>query len=311
MSTAIAHHGAHKPIHFYCSSGGNAGLACVTAATTLQRPATIVVPLSTTPLMIEKLRTLGADVKQEGKHWSEADKYMREQLIANDPDGVYVPPFDHPDVWAGNATLVDEVEKQMSGHGGYDAIVASVGGGGLFSGIMQGLEKHGRLEGGALKRVKAMAVETEGAHSLAYSLEKKELSRLDAITSIATSLGATQVAEKCFEWAQRPEVTSCVLSDAEAAMGAVCFADDERIVVEASCGVSLATVYNDALRKDLFPDIRDEEFRKLNVVIVVCGGSNVTLEMLEKYKQTYAQDEKVAKKFHSRRLAAEGLKKVS
>ncbi|TVY40345.1 Catabolic L-serine/threonine dehydratase [Lachnellula occidentalis] len=311
MCKAIARHGPSHPIHFYCSSGGNAGLACATAAISLQRPATIVVPLSTSPLMISKLRTLGADVKQVGNHWSEADAYMREELIAGDKNGVYVPPFDHVDCWEGNETLVDEVERQMCGYGGYDAIVASVGGGGLFSGIMAGLSRHGRLGGGGLKRVKVMAVETEGAHSLALSLERGELSRLDAITSIATSLGATQVANQAFEWAKRKEVTSCVFSDAEAAMGAVCFADDERIVVEAACGVSLAAAYNDTLRTVLFPDVTDEEFSKINVVIVVCGGSNITLEILEKYKQEYAMDERVVQKFHSRRLASETLKKVS
>jgi L-serine/L-threonine ammonia-lyase len=161
-----------------------------------------------------------------------------------------------------------------------------------------------------LKRIKVMTIETKGADSLALSLEKGVLSRLDAITSIATSLGATQVASKAFEWAQRDEVTSCVFGDAEAAMCAVCFADDERIVVEAACGASLASAYNDALRTLLFPEVSDEEFRELNVVIVVCGGSNVTLEILEKYKQKYAKDERVVKKFHSRRLTLEGLKKV-
>ncbi|TVY20775.1 L-serine dehydratase, partial [Lachnellula arida] len=286
-------------------------LACATAAISLQRPATIVVPLSTSPLMISKLRTLGADVQQVGNHWSESDAYMREELLGGDKDGVYVPPFDHADVWEGNGTLVDEVERQMCGYGGYDAVVASVGGGGLFAGIMAGLSKHGRLEGGGLKGVKVMAVETEGAHSLALSLERGELSRLDAITSIATSLGATQVANQAFEWAKRKEVTSCVFSDAEAAMGAVCFADDERIVVEAACGVSLAVAYNDTLHTVLFPDISDDEFSKLNVVLVVCGGSNITLEILEKYKQEYARDERVVQKFHSRRLASETLKKVS
>lgn len=308
MATVIAKHGPKKPIHFYCASGGNAGLACATAAISLQCPATIVVPRSTSALMIEKLKTLGADVKQVGEHWSEADAYLRTELLGKDKDGIYVPPFDHEDIWVGNATMIDEVEEQMCEYGGYDALVASVGGGGLFAGVMAGLEKHGRLEGGNSKEVKVLAVETKGADSLAHSLEKGELSRLNAITSIATSLGATQVANKAFEWAKRKEVTSCVFSDAEAAMGAVCFADDERIVVEAACGVSLAAVYNDALREILYPEVSDNEFQDLNIVIVVCGGSNVTLEMLQKYKETYSKDERVMMKFHSRRLASEGLK---
>lgn len=292
-----------QPVHFYCSSGGNAGLACVTAAKSLNRPATIVVPMSTSALMVEKLKTRGADVVQHGLHWSEADKYLREELLARDECGVYVPPFDHADLWEGHSSLVDEVEMQMLGVGKeYDGIVCSAGGGGLFCGVMEGLERHGRLRGGSRKEAKVLVMETEGADSLNYSLRSGELKRLDAITSIATSLGATQVARKAFEWGQRPEVTSCVFSDAEAAMACVNFADDERIVVESACGVSIAPAYNDTLHTLLYPELSDEEFAELNIVIVVCGGSNVTLKILEGYREEYERDEKVVTKFHSRRL---------
>jgi L-serine/L-threonine ammonia-lyase len=150
-----------------------------------------------------------------------------------------------------------------------------------------------------------MAMETEGAHSLSHSLKMGELSRLPAITSIATSLGATQVCTRAFELGQRPEVTSCVFRDAEAGMASVCFADDERILVEAACGVSVAPAYNGTLSSILFSELSAEEFSKLNIVIVVCGGSNVTLQMLGEYRQKYANDEMVLKKFHARRLAAE------
>ena len=238
--------------------------------------------------MIEKLKTLGADVVQIGKHWSEADAYLREDLLEKDEDGVYVPPFDHEDVWKGHGTLVEELEEQMLGCGGYDAVVCSVGGGGLLSGVMGGLEKYGRLEGGSGRAVKVMAMETEGADSLATSLKEGKLVKLPAITSIATSLGATQVCRKAFEWGQTKEVTSCVLSDAEAAMGSVFFADDERILVEPACGVSIAPAYNGALSSVLYPELSKEEFGKLNIVIVVCGGSKVTLQILEEYRTEYA-----------------------
>lgn len=260
--------------------------------------------------MVEKLKTLGADVVQIGAHWSEADSYLREMLLGKDENGVYVPPFDHVDIWAGNGTIVDELELQLQDLGGYDAVICSVGGGGLFSGVMHGLEKHGRLEEGNGKRVKVMAMETEGADSLAQSLKKGGLVRLPAITSIATSLGAAQVCEKAFEWGQRKEVTSCVFSDAEAGMGSVCFADDERILVEAACGVSVAPAYNGTLSSLLFPELSPDDFSKLNIVIIVCGGSNVTLQMLDGYRTKYAKDKTVSKKFHRMRLEAERNNRV-
>ena len=75
--------------------------------------------------------------------------------------------------------------------------------------------------------------------------------------------------------------------------------------VEPACGVSIAPAYNGTLPTLLFPELSEVEFSKLNVVIVVCGGSKVTLEILEDYKKTYGDDARVVKNFHARRLASE------
>lgn len=137
---------------------------------------------------------------------------------------------------------------------------------------MQGLDAH------RLGRTKVVAVETKGADSLALALEKGELATLPAIKSIATSLGARTVAANAFKYAQRESVKSVVLSDEGAIEGCVRFADDERIMVEPACGVSLALCYGGRLKKVL-PDLAEES----KVVIVVCGGSNISVDMLAKW----------------------------
>ncbi|KAG8533204.1 uncharacterized protein KY384_001987 [Bacidia gigantensis] len=266
--------------HFYSSSGGNAGLACVTAAQSLGRPATVVVPTSTTSLMIARIKTAGAqEVLQHGDSWREADEYLREVVMpagrARGEDAVYVPPFDHKDVWDGNATLIEELYEQP------DAIVCSVGGGGLFSGVQLGLERR------RWDDTQVIAVETEGAASLARSLEAGKLTTLNEITSIATSLGAKEVAPKAFELAQRPNVRSMVLSEAEAAMGCWRLADDERTIVEPACGVNVALCYDGRLKRSM-PWLTKES----KVVIILCGGSNITLETLLEYKCVYGDVEK-------------------
>ena len=264
-------------VHFYSSSGGNAGLACVTAARSLDRPATVVVPTSTKPMMIAKIRTAGASrVVQHGNSWAEADKFLREEVLADDPYGVYVPPFDHDDVRFGASTIVEELEERP------DAIVCSVGGGGLFSGIQLGLEARGWGD------VSILAMETEGAESLSMSLKEGELVTLPAITSIATSLGAKRVAQKTFDLGKRRNVRSVVLSDAEAAMGCWRLADDERLIVEPACGVSLAVCYDGRL-KQLLPKLTNES----KIVVIVCGGSDITLDMLMDYRKKYVDIERM------------------
>lgn len=151
----------------------------------------------------------------------------------------------------------------------------------MFSGVVMGLEKRW---GGD---VDVLAMETKGAESLAKSLEKGELVTLPAITSIATSLGAVRVATKAFELGQRPNVRSVVLDDAEAAMGCWRLADDERLLVEPACGLSIAVCYDGRL-KALLPRLTTAS----KVVIVVCGGSDVTLERLVEYREWYGYVER-------------------
>lgn len=256
----------------------------------------MVVPESTTELMKNKIRVAGGHVITCGASWKEADDYIRE-LLEVDDQGVYCAPFDDPAIWEGNATLIGEIVEDLDG--APDAIIASVGGGGLFCGIQMGLEDRGLLN------VPVLAVETEGAASLNASLQAGELVTLPAITSIATSLGARQVAPQAFELATRPNVKSLVLSDAQAAMACCKLMDDEKIAVEAACGVSAAAIYYGLLRKvipDLSPDSR--------VVLVVCGGmshyphntletcslrtnilpgSNISADMLVDYRKKYGQ----------------------
>ena len=273
-----------KPIHFYSSSGGNAGLACVTAARSLDYPATVVVPDSTKPLMIAKLRALGAtDVIQIGDSWQQADDHLRHSILPSlqDETGIYVPPFDHEQIWEGVSTLVSELQSQLPPFGGGDkpdAIICSVGGGGLFSGVMLGLDRAG------WSNVPVLATETIGADSLSQSLKAGKLVTLPGITSIATSLGAVRVAERAFEYGQRPNVTSVVLEDAEAAMGQWRLADDERMLVDTACSVSVAPCYDGRLKK-LLPWLKPDS----RVVIVVCGGSAVTVEEVMHYKEVYGK----------------------
>jgi L-serine/L-threonine ammonia-lyase len=231
--------------------------------------------------VVGKLRALGAVVLQVGETWAHADKYLREEVLVRDANGVYVPPFDHQDLWDGASLIVDELEEQMEGAGGYDAVVCSVGGGGLMCGIVEGLERLGKAE------VKVVATETDGAASLARSLEEGKHVTLPGITSIATSLGAVRVADRTYELGKKDMVRSAVFTDAEAAISCVWFADDERILVEAGCGVNVAACYTGRLREVLGNGMSDAEWSRMRAVIVVCGGSNVTLEILEDWREKY------------------------
>lgn len=277
-------------MHYFSSSGGNAGLACVYAANFLKRPATVVVPNATKPMMVTKIKAAGAsDVVQYGESWKEADAYMREVVMpeaeAQGLETVYVPPFDHPDIWEGNGTLLDELRQQFSelGEGVPDVITCSVGGGGMFIGIAEAMERLG----GAWDEVQVVGVETKGAHSLGVCFDANEVVPLQKITSQAVTLACRQVANRTFELAKRWRAAGrfkhTLVTDAEAAMGCWRFADDEKTLVELACGASLALCYGGRLKRALGRPVDREE----KVVIVVCGGSAVSTSMIEQYRELF------------------------
>lgn len=242
---------ARNKTHLVSSSGGNAGYSAAYAGRRLGLNVTVVVPETTPHATRDMLAGQGARVVVHGKVWDEADLAAR--AIVADTGAVYVPPFDDPDLWDGHSTLVSEMALKP------DAIILSVGGGGLMCGVMKGLERLGWHD------VAVVAVETRGADALSQSIEKNELVTLPAITSVAKSLGALRVAPEALAYARRHPTTSVVVPDRAATAACVTFATEQRMLVEPACGASLSIVYDD------HPAIRQAR----TVVVVVCGGINV------------------------------------
>ena len=182
------------------SSGGNAGLAVACAGSRLGLPVTVVVPETTLERAQALIRREGAEVIVHGRSWTEANAHLQSLL---QPADAFVHPFDDPLVWQGHATLVDEVAAAGLKP---DAVVVAVGGGGLLSGVVQGLHAHGWRD------VPVVAVETEGADSLAQAVSAGRPVELPAITSIATTLGARRVCDRAFDWTRQHPVTPVVVS---------------------------------------------------------------------------------------------------
>ena len=139
-----------------------------------------------------------------------------------------------------------------------------MGGGGLLNGIMLGLDAHGWGD-----KVAVLALETEGADCLSKSLQAGGQVTMREITSIARSLGVARVSNKTWDLVQqRPNIRSVVLRDSDAAKACVRFAEEEKMIVEPACGVSLALFYSDLL-EELIPGFSPQS----KVVVIVCGGN--------------------------------------
>lgn len=250
----------------FCASGGNAGIAAAVAGKALGVPVTIVVPETTSNEVRARISATGAQVLVYGVVFDEANAYA--VSLAAERKAAYVHPYDHPLLWAGHATLIDEVVQAGAV---FDCVVTSVGGGGLLAGIVEGLRRNG------LADIPVVAVETEGAASLHAAMAAGERVTLPAITSIATSLGARQVAQHVFDLVGQHSIESVTVSDAQAVAACLKFGDSHRILVEPACGAALAVADAHAGLLSRFKA----------PLIEVCGGIGVSLAMLEAWRARF------------------------
>lgn len=244
------------------ASAGNAGLNVAYSGARLGVPATVVVPESTPPMMIAKIEEIGGRVEVVGDSWDEANAHALDR--ADGARVVCVPAFDHPTIWTGHATMIEEMAEAGLEP---DAIVVSVGGGGLLCGVIEGADTVGWRD------IRFLACETEGANCLARSLQTGSLVTLESIDSIAKSLGALSPAPAAVEQAREKSVASYVCTDREALDACLAFARDHRLIVEPACGAALASVY---LQADALAGCQ-------TVVVIVCGGVAVSLELLRQW----------------------------
>ena len=249
---------------FISSSGGNAGYAAAYAGRLLSTKTTVIVPSTTPQSTISKIKEQKAEVMVKGDVWDETDEFSRD--YARSVDGLYIPPFDHPLIWKGHSTMVDEIAKEMSKP---DAIILSVGGGGLLCGVVEGLHNN------SWQDVPVIAVETEGTASFAAAQKEGKMITLERIDSIAKTLAAKTVTKRALEWDKKHEIQSVVVTDKQTVGACFDFANDHRFLVEPACGASLSVAYE---QPGVLKDLK-------SVVIIVCGGIGVDLERLEQWRK--------------------------
>jgi len=250
---------------FVSSSGGNAGLAVAYCGRRLGIPVTVIVPKTTKKRAVDLIKLEGAQVIVSGEVWIEAHEHAME---LSKKEAVYIHPFDDPYLWRGHSSVIDEIFNEGITP---DAVVLSVGGGGLLCGVVEGLKRNNWQD------VPIIAVETQGANSLSTAFLANKYIGIENITSIATSLGAAKIAERAFDLRNEHPIISQVVTDRDAVNGCYRFLEDHRLIVEPACGASLSVVYNacDALQD------------KKNIIVIVCGGVGVTLGQLEKWNQHF------------------------
>ena len=240
-------------------SSGNHGQAVAYAAKQFGVRAVVTMPETAPAVKVAGVKKWGGEVVFAGRT-SEDRRVAAEALAAQDGLAI-VPPFDHPDIVAGQATVALEIVEQLPE---VETVVVPVGGGGLISGIVAGLSA-------VHSTAVVWGVEPIGAPKLHRSLAAGEVVRLDQTMSIADGLITLNVGSIPFAelTRQRDRIRGVALVEDDSIRAAVQFLWRTcRLAVEPSGAATTA-----ALLDGLVPRAR-------TTVLVVSGG-NVDPSLLE------------------------------
>ncbi|HYZ90323.1 MAG TPA: threonine/serine dehydratase [Myxococcales bacterium] len=240
-------------------SSGNHGQAVAYAAKQFGVRAVVTMPETAPAIKVEGVKQWGGEVVFAGR--TSEDRRVKAEEIAATEGLAIVPPFDHPDIVAGQATIALEIVEQLPD---VQTVVVPVGGGGLISGIIAGL---------AAVRSSAVVwgVEPMGAPKLHHSLAEGKVVRLERTGSIADGLITLNVGNIPFAEInkERERIRGVVLVEDDSIRAAVQFLWRTRhLAVEPSGAATTA-----ALLDGLVPRAR-------TTVLVVSGG-NVDRSLLE------------------------------
>lgn len=246
------------------ASTGNHGRAVAHAAS-LEGTRTVVCMSSLVPAnKVEEIRALGAEVRIVGRSQDDAqvevDRLVREEGLAE------IPPFDHPDVIAGQGTIGLEIVQATPD---VDCVVVPLSGGGLAAGIAAAVK-------GLRPSARVVAVSMERGAAMAASLKAGRPVEVEELPTLADSLGGgIGLRNRCtFAMARALFDEVVLLDEAEIAAGIRHAYLEEREVVEGAGAVAVAAVLAGKVRP-AGPAVLVLSGRNIDMGVhrrIVCGG---------------------------------------
>ncbi|MDN7556019.1 threo-3-hydroxy-L-aspartate ammonia-lyase [Burkholderia orbicola] len=235
-------------------SSGNHAQAVALSARILGIPATIVMPQDAPAAKMAATRGYGGNVVTYDRYTEDREQIGRD--LAEKHGLTLVPPYDHPDVIAGQGTAAKELFDEV---GPLDAVFTPLGGGGLLSGTAlatRALSPHAKLYG----------VEPEAGNDAQQSFRSGTIVHIDTPRTIADGAQTQHLGNLTFPILRRDVDDILTATDAELVESMRFFATRMKIVVEPTGCLSFAAVRR---MKDALQGKR---------VGVVVSGGNVDLE---------------------------------
>ncbi len=237
-------------------SSGNHAQAMALSARLLGIPAAILMPLDAPQAKVDATRGYLGDSGEVILY----DRYTqdREALtaqLAADRGMTPIPPYDHPQVMAGQGTAAKELFEEA---GALDALLVCLGGGGLLSGCA--------LAARALApQCKVYGVEPEAGNDGQQSLRSGAIVHIETPRTIADGAQTQHLGQYTFDVIRRDVDGIVTVTDAQLVQAMRFYAQRMKLVVEPTGCLSLAAAFHAGL------DLRGQR------VGVIVSGGNVDL----------------------------------
>ncbi len=211
------------------ASAGNHAQGVALAAALLDQHATIFMPSGASLPKVQATRTYGADVRLGGDTVDECIEAARRHAEAL--GAVFVPPFDHPDVVRGQATIGLELLEEVPDVAN---VVVAIGGGGLCGGVAAAIK-------GWRPEVRVVGVTAEGASSMRESLRGGE-PRTVRPQTLADGIAVGAPSQLTYELVRDFVDDVVAVSDAEISEAMLLLVERMKAVVEPAGAAPLAAL---------------------------------------------------------------------
>lgn len=212
-----------------CASAGNHAQGVAYSANMLNINAIIIMPVITPQIKITGVEALGGKVILEGDSFDEAKVYALEYSKKHNME--FIPPFDDPDVIAGQGTIGVEILNQHSKP--LEAIFIPVGGGGLISGIATYIKS---IRPG----IKIIGVEPDDAPTLKTALAHGKPTPLDRVGLFCDGVAVKIIGEEPFRLVKDIIDDVILVSTDETCAAIKDIFEDTRTLVEPSGAIAVA-----------------------------------------------------------------------
>jgi threo-3-hydroxy-L-aspartate ammonia-lyase len=214
-------------------SSGNHGQAVALAARLQSASAVVVVPRDAPATKVAAARAYGAELVFYDRLSEDREEIAKR--IAEKRDATLIPPFDHPQVIAGQGTAAKELIEEV---GELDYLYVCLGGGGLLAGSA--------LAAKALApKCKLIGVEPERGNDGQQSFRLGRIVTISAPDTIADGARTTHLGEYTFAIIRETVAEVLTASDAELIETMRFFAERMKIVVEPTGALAAAAVLRD------------------------------------------------------------------